>query len=103
MFQIIRTYIKTDSSELYEDVMGLIDTAAAHKAFKEEKEGFVGTRGYLSPDGKEFVVKETWDTEAHRDAWFTSDPARRQSNRDRIDQYLIEKNLVEAIVKVELP
>lgn len=103
MFQIVRTYVKADGSELYDDVMGLIDTAAPHKAFKEEKEGFVGTRGYLSPDGTEFVVKESWDTEAHRDTWFASDPARRQANRDRIDQYLVEKNLVETIVKVELP
>jgi len=103
MFQIVRTYVKTDGSELYEDVMGLIDTAAAHKAFKEEKEGFVGTRGYLSPDGTEFVVKESWNTEAHRDAWFNSDPARRLANRERIDQYIAEKNLVETIVKVELP
>ena len=103
MFQIVRTYVKADGSELYEDVMGLIDSASTHKAFKEEKEGFVGIRGYLSPDGTEFVVKETWDTEAHREAWFNSDPERRLANRAKINQYIAEKNLVESMTKVELP
>jgi heme-degrading monooxygenase HmoA len=103
MFQIVRTYVKIGGGELYEDVMGLIDVSATHKAFKEEKEGFVGTRGYLSPDGKEFVVKETWETEAHKDTWFNSDPVRRLENRNKIDQYLTEKNLVETKTSIELP
>lgn len=103
MFQIIRKYVKADGTDLYDDVMGLIEVASPHKAFKEEKPGFVGIRGYLSPDGKEFTVKETWDSEAQRETWFTSDPPRRLANREAINTYITEKNLVETIERVEIP
>jgi len=102
MFQIIRRYTKNDGGELYDDVMGLIESASAHKAFKEEKPGFVGIRGYLSPDGKEFTVKETWETEELWDTWFNSDPERRAANRAVINQYLDEKGLSETTERVTL-
>lgn len=103
MFQIIRKYVKADSTELFDDVIGLIESAGPHKAFKEEKPGFVGIRGYLSPDGKEFTVKETWETEEEREAWFASDPDRRAANRAVINQYIADKGLVETIERVTLP
>ena len=103
MYQIIRTYTKTDGSELYDDVMGMIGSASANKAFKEEKEGFVGLRGYLSPDGTQFIVKESWDTYDNWSTWFNSDPDRRLASRAVINQYLTDHNINESVERVTLP